>query len=434
MSLHLQSAVSISRRGLVRRRDFLRVVTAGAAAGGLVSWQDVMAENAPLLRKQGMACILLWMQGGPSQFDTFSPKPGHANGGETKAIATSAKGVEISENLPRTAQVMDKVALIRSMNSKEGAHPRASFLMHTGYLPTASVKYPTLGSLVAHEIGDHEFDLPSFVRIGGRGPGQTDTAGLLGVDFDPFAMQSQEVGRLPQNTTLTTTDPRYLRRLGLLKDLEADYAASGGKAEVADHQKVYAKAASMVRSPKMSGFDLSKEPQKMHELYGSSSFGKSCLLARRLVETGVTFVEVGLGNWDTHQDNADRTKDLCGQLDQPYAALLSDLAERGMLEKTLVVWTGEFGRTPRINPRAGRDHYPRAFNMTLAGGGVKGGQVIGQTDAGGESVTDRPVGISDLFQTICHSLHIDAQKENMSSIGRPIKIVDGGEVVKEVFG
>jgi Protein of unknown function (DUF1501) len=433
MTIHLQSNISISRHGLVRRRDFLKVVTAGAAAGGLVSWQDVMAENAPLLRQQGMACILLWMQGGPSQFDTFSPKPGHANGGETKAIATSASGVEISENLPKTANVMDKVALIRSINSKEGAHPRASFLMHTGYLPTASVKYPTLGSIVAHEIGDHEFDLPSFVRIGGRGHGQNDTAGLLGVDFDPFLMQPQDVGRMPQNTTLTTTDPRYLRRLGLLKDLEADYAASGGKQEVADHQKVYAKAAKMVRSPKMSGFDLAKEPQKMQDLYGNTPFGKSCLLARRLVETGVTFVEVALGNWDTHQDNAEKTKELCGQLDQPYAALLTDLAERGMLDKTLVVWTGEFGRTPKINPRAGRDHYPRAFNMTLAGGGVKGGQVIGQTDSGGESVTDRPVGISDLFQTICHSLKIDAQKENMSSIGRPIKIVDGGEVVKEVF-
>jgi hypothetical protein len=431
MSLHLQSDIAISRRGLVRRRDFLKLVTAGAAAGGLVSWQDVMAENAPLLRKEGMACILLWMQGGPSQFETFSPKPGHANGGETKAIATSASGVEISENLPLTAKVMDKVALVRSMNSKEGAHPRASFLMHTGYLPTASVKYPTLGSIVAHEIGDHQFDLPSFVRIGGR---FNDNAGLLGVDFDPFLMQPQDVGRLPQNTTLTTSDPRYLRRLGLLKNLEADYAASGGKQEVADHQKVYAKAASMVRSPKMSGFDLAKEPQMMQDLYGNAPFGKSCLLARRLVETGVTFVEVSLGNWDTHQDNAERTKGLCGQLDQPYAALLTDLAERGMLDKTLVVWTGEFGRTPRINPRAGRDHYPRAFNVALAGGGVKGGKVIGQTDSGGESVKDRPVGISDLFQTICHSLRIDAQKENMSSIGRPIKIVDGGEVVKEVFG
>ncbi len=433
MTIHLQSDISISRRGLVRRRDFLKVVTAGAAAGGFLSFQDVMAESAPLLRKEGMACILLWMQGGPSQFDTFSPKPGHANGGELKAIGTNVSGIEISENLPNTAKVMDKMAVVRSMNSKEGAHPRASFLMHTGYLPTASVKYPTLGSIVAHELGDREFDLPSFVRIGGRGPGQTDSAGLLGIDFDAFQMQQQDVGRLPQNTALTTSDPRYLRRLGLLSSLEADYSNSGGKNEVADHQKVYAQAAKMVRSPQMSGFDLSKEPQKMQALYGNTPFGKSCLLARRLVETGVTFVEVGLGNWDTHQDNGDRTKDLCGQLDQPYAALLTDLAQRGMLDKTLVVWTGEFGRTPRINPRAGRDHYPRAFNMTLAGGGVKGGQVIGKTDAGGDTVTDRPVGISDLFQTICHSLHIDPKKENMSSIGRPIKIVDGGEVVKEVF-
>jgi uncharacterized protein (DUF1501 family) len=184
----------------------------------------------------------------------------------------------------------------------------------------------------------------------------------------------------------------------------------------------------------MATFDLAKEPQKAQEAYGSGQFGQGCLLARRLIESGVTFVEVNLGNWDTHLDNFARSKALCGQLDQPLAALLADLKQRGMLDSTLVVWTGEFGRTPRVNPRGGRDHYPRAFNAALAGGGVKGGQVIGQLDAGGESVKDRPVGVADLFRTICHGLTIDAAKENMSSIGRPIKIVDGGEVVREVFG
>ncbi len=432
MALVHNSEVRVSRRGLVQRRDFLKCISAGAAAAsGALCWQDVMAESAPELRKQGMACILLWMQGGPSQFETFSPKPGHANGGETKAIKTNVTGVEISENLPKMAKVMDQVCLIRSMNSKEGAHPRATFLMHTGYLPTASVKYPTLGSIVAHENGDPAFDLPNFVRIGaGR---FTDSAGLLGVDYDPFLMQAQDVGRMPQNTTLATGPDRYSRRLKLLGNLESDYAAHGGKQEVADHQKVYAKASKMVTSPKMSAFDLAKEPQKAHDLYGSSQFGKGCLLARRLVETGVTFVEVSAGNWDTHLDNFAKSKELCGDIDQPYAALLTDLAQRGMLDKTLVIWAGEFGRTPKINPRGGRDHFPRAFNICLAGGGVHGGQVIGKTDAGGEAVTDRPIGVTDLLQTVCHSLKINASKENMSSIGRPIKIVDGGEVVKEVF-
>jgi uncharacterized protein (DUF1501 family) len=274
--------------------------------------------------------------------------------------------------------------------------------------------------------------LPSFVRIGGRFGGGSDNAGLLGIDWDAFVLGA--AGRPPENTALTTSQDRYRRRLNLVTELEQHYAASGGKQEVADHQKVYAQAAKMVTSPKMEAFDLSKEPASARESYGTSPFASGCLLARRLVETGVTFVEVNLGNWDTHQDNAERTKTLCGQLDTPFAALVKDLADRDMLDKTLVIWLGEFGRTPRINPRAGRDHYPRAFDAVLAGGGVKGGQIIGRTDESGASVADRPVTVNDLFRTICHSLAINADKENMSSIGRPIKIVDGGAVVEEVFG
>jgi hypothetical protein len=427
--LHLQSDVSI-RRGQVRRRDFLKVLPAAALAAGALSWQDAMIASAADLRRQGKACILLWMQGGPSQFETFSPLPGHANGGETKAIDSATSGIQISENLPEVAKAMNDLCLIRSMTSKEGSHPRASYLMHTGYLPTATVKYPTLGSIVAKEIGDHATELPSFVRIGNARFG--DSAGLLGVDFDPFIVQA--AGRPPENTALPTTQPRYERRLSLLSRLEAEFANQGGKQVVGDHQKVYAQAAKMITSPQMAAFDLEKEPQKMRDAYGSGPFGQGCLLARRLIESGVTFVEVNLGNWDTHDNNFERSKTLCGQLDQPLAALLADLKQRGMLDSTLVVWTGEFGRTPRINPRGGRDHYPRAFNAALAGCGVKGGQVIGQLDAGGESVKDRPVSVADLFRTICHGLAIDAAKENMSSIGRPIKIVDGGEVVREVFG
>jgi hypothetical protein len=429
-SIHLQSNVRIGRGGTIQRRDFIRAISLAGATAGAVSWTDLVTAQATELRKQGMACILLWMQGGPSQFETFSPKPGHANGGETKSIQTAVSGIEISENLPETAKMMGDIALIRSMNSREGAHPRATYLMHTGYLPTASVKYPTLGANVAHEIGDRTSDLPSFVRIGQSRFG--DGAGLLGVDYDPFVLQA--AGPMPQNTQLTTGQSRYERRLNLLGKIEDQYASSGGKQEVEDHRKVYAQAAKMIPSPQMKVFDISKEPPAVRAAYGNSPFGSGCMLARRLVESGVTFVEVSLGNWDTHDDNFNRSRTLCGQVDRPYAALLADLKQRGMLDKTLVVWMGEFGRTPRINPRTGRDHYPRAFNVALAGGGVKGGQIIGKTDAGGETVADRPVGVSDLLRTICHSLGIDGSKENMSSIGRPIKIVDGGEVVSEVFG
>ena len=220
-----------------------------------------MTAQAAALRQQGMACILLWMQGGPSQFETFSPKPEHANGGETKAIKTNVAGIEISENLPKTAQAMEDVCLIRSMNSREGAHPRATYLMHTGYLPTASVKYPTLGSIVAHERGKPDSELPGFVRIGQSRFG--DSAGLLGVGYDPFVLQA--AGPMPQNTQLPTEQARYSRRLNLLSKLEDDYANSDGRQEVEDHRQVDAKAAKMITSPQMSVFDLSKEPQKVRD-------------------------------------------------------------------------------------------------------------------------------------------------------------------------
>ena len=410
------------------RRDFLRTIPAAAFAGS--AWGNLVSSHAAEAKRQGMACILLWMQGGPSQFETFSPKPGHENGGETKAIKTSVNGIEIAEHLPEVAKVMDDLCLIRSLTGKEGSHPRATYQMHTGYLPTATVKFPTLGSIVAKEIGGHDSELPNFVRIGQGRLG--DGAGLLGVSYDPFLMS--QAGRLPDNTALPTSKDRFQRRLSFLSKLEADAAAHGGEKEIDDHRKLYEQTSKMVLSPQMTGFDLDKEPKKVRDAYGSSSFGQGCLLARRLIETGVTFVEVTHGNWDTHLDNFAKCKELCGQMDQPIAALVKDLKDRGMYERTLIIWAGEFGRTPKINPRGGRDHYPRAYNVLLGGGGVKGGQVIGKTDKGGEAVTDRPVTIPDLFQTICHSLKINAAKENMSGIGRPIKIVDGGEVVPEVFG
>ncbi|MCH2123193.1 MAG: DUF1501 domain-containing protein [Pirellulaceae bacterium] len=428
-SLHRQSNVTVNRQGRVVRRDFLRAIPLAGLAAGTLNWSDAMTVGAEDLRQQGTACILLWMQGGPSQFETFSPKPNHENGGETRAIPTSVSGIHIAENLPEIATKMDDLCLIRSMNSREGSHPRASYLMHTGYLPTASVKYPSIGSHVAHQIGDVDAELPSFVRIG-RARGGSN-GGFLGVGYDPFVMA--QAGRMPENTTLTTTEDRHERRVHLMDRLETSYRTKEGQAEVREHHELYQKASRLVLSPNMNSFDINQEPIEVREMYGQTSFGQGCLLARRLVETGVTFVEVALGNWDTHQDNFERSAQLCEQLDRGYAGLIQDLKDRGMLDKTLVVWMGEFGRTPRINPRGGRDHFPRAFNVALAGGGVRGGQVIGETDAAGESVTARNVQVTDLFRTIFHGLNIDPDHENMSGIGRPIKIVDGGETVQEVF-
>jgi hypothetical protein len=416
---------------VVHRRDFLRLAAASSAAAGVVSWTDTICLSADDLRKRGMACVLLWMGGGPSQFETFSPKPGHENGGETKAIATSVPGIQIAEGLPNVARVMDKLAIIRSMTSKEGSHPRASFLLHHGYLPMGGVKFPTLGSNVAHQIGDPAFDLPNFVRIGGR-RADLGSAGFLGVDYDPLVLQNPE--RRPENTQPATRDARFARRLDLLERIEADFSAVEGADIVADHRKLIRKSSEMITSPQMTAFDLEQESDKMRDAYGRTRVGAACLLARRLVEAGVTFVEVNVEGWDTHEDNFNRTAERNTLIDQPMAQLVTDLDERGMLERTLLIWMGEFGRTPRINPRAGRDHYPRAFNVALAGGGVRGGQVVGETDAGGVEVTSRPVTVSDLFRTIYTALGIDADHENMSRIGRPIKLVDGGEVVRELLG
>jgi len=431
MSLQLHRCVKVQTAagGIVSRRDFLRGISTAALATGTLTWTDLITLKADELRKQGRACILLYMQGGPSQFETFSPLIGHPNGGETKSIKTNVNGIEIAENLPNLAKVADKYAIVRSMTSKEGSHPRASYLLHTGYLPTASVKHPAIGALAAHEIAMPGSELPSYVRVGGRGG--FATGGFLGVKYDPFDIANPT--QPPNNTRPATEVARYQRRLGLLDKLQSDFARENPQT-AADHKQLYDRAAQMILSKDMTTFDLTKETDKTREAYGSSNFASGCLLARRLVEAGVPFIEVVSNGWDTHDDVFARVKTLCAGIDQPMAALLNDLSERGLLDSTLVVWMGEFGRTPNVNPRGGRDHYPRAFNVVLGGGGVRGGQVIGATDKSGSSVDKRPVTVADFFQTICHSLKIDAAKENMSGIGRPIKIVDGGEPVRELFG
>lgn len=433
MKQDLLHHTSLAVRGghVVGRRDFLKQVTAAGLAAGACDWATGISASAAELRSQGMSCILLWMQGGPSQFETFSPKPDHSNGGETTAIGTSVPGIHIAENLPHCAKVMDQLAIVRSMTSKEGNHQRATYLLHHGYLPMGGVKFPTLGSNVAHQIGSTATDLPSYVRIGNRLP-NSGGGGFLGVQYDPLVLQNAT--RPPQNTTPMTSERRYRRRLQLLSTLQTGFAKEAGAQIVADQLQLVDQASQMILSPSMGAFDLETEPESLRDLYGAGDFASGCMLARRLVERGVTFVEVVSRGWDTHQDTFERTRNLTGQIDQPLAGLVTDLKQRGMLEKTLVVWMGEFGRTPRVNARSGRDHYPKAFNAVLAGGGVRGGQVIGATDAGGAEVTDRPVTVNDLFRTIYHSLAIDADHENMSRIGRPIKLVDGGEVVGELFG
>jgi uncharacterized protein (DUF1501 family) len=371
------------------------------------------------------------MRGGPSQFETFDPKPGSKNGGPTKAIDTAASGIRIAESWEKVAKVMGEVALIRSVTNREGEHQRAAFQLHTGYAPGGGVKYPSMGAVVASEIGPREFELPHFVSIGNRST--TIGSGFLGMKFAPFIVGNPS--QMPANAILPRNidQRRFERRVGLLGDLEEEFANVGGKSLVESHQSVYQSAARMVKSPRLKTFDVSQEPDAMRDRYGRTPFGQGCLLARRLVEQGVTFVEVESNGWDTHQDNFNRSSKLAGVVDPGFAALISDLQDRGTLARTLVIWMGEFGRTPKINPSTGRDHFPRAFSVALAGAGIKGGRAIGATNEDGTDVKERPVTVPDLFCTFYHALKIDPRKENMTPVGRPVHIMDKGQPVNELF-
>ncbi len=411
----------------VSRRGFLRRASAVAAAGGMLSFRDRLGLQAAELRKQGRALILLWMSGGPSQFETFDPKPGTENGGPTQAIETAVSGIRIAQGWEQTAKVMDDVALIRSMTNKEGNHQRATYQLHTGYIPSGSVKHPSLAANIAKELANRGSELPAVVSVG-----LTQGAGFLGVDYEPFVVR--DAGRLPDNLTAGVPAERYRRRLGLLSRLDDEFASRGGAQPVTNHRGIYEKASRMVLSPSTKAFDISGEPESLKRQYGDTAFGRGCLLARRLVEAGVTCIEVRSNGWDTHQDNFAATSRLAGEVDPAMAALITDLKQRGLLDTTVVLWIGEFGRTPRITPRTGRDHYPRVFSAALAGGGVRGGQVIGASTADGTEIADRPVAVNDLFTSVCAALHVDPTQENISPLGRPMKIVEGGEVVKELFG
>ncbi|MCH2367522.1 MAG: DUF1501 domain-containing protein [Planctomycetes bacterium] len=416
------------------RRGFLRGVSAagiGAAGIGSLGLRELVALRAEDLQKKGMSVIVLWMQGGPSQFETFDPKPGHDSGGPTEAIKTSVEGIHVAQHWPLVAEQMKDIALIRSMTNREGNHQRATYQLHTGYAPTGSVKHPSFGSLVSKEIGDADNELPQFVAIGSSRGLSGISAGFLGVGYDPFSVSSPE--RPPDNTKLAVEPGRLGRAIGLLNELEGEFSRAGAADRVREHRALYAKAKRLATSKSLEAFNISRESEKTRELYGDDSFGKGCLLARRLVEAGVTYIEGRSNGWDTHNDNFERIKTLAGGVDRGYAALIADLRDRGMLDRTMVLWMGEFGRTPRVNGRTGRDHYPRVFNLAISGGGVKGGQVIGSSTEDGSRVKDRPVKVEDLFSSVCYALDVDTDKEHNSPLGRPLKIVDGGETVTELF-
>lgn len=416
--------VGITKHGAVGRRGFLRFL--GASVPGL-SLFDQLTLHANELRRQGKSCILLWMAGGPSQFESLDPKPGAETQGPTRAIATATPGISISEHWTNLARVTQDLTIIRSMTSREGNHGRATYLLHTSYPPSGGIVHPGMGSIVAKELGRADFDLPNFVSIQGMSVGPS----FLGVQYAPFVVL--DPNRSPDNLTTPVPDQRLNRRLGLMRELEQSFADEGAAAQVRDHQTLYGQTARFVLSPRVRSFDLDREPQRLRDQYGRSSFGQGCLMARRLVEEGVPFIEVQSSGWDTHGNELPSLRRLIPPVDQGTAALIADLRARGLLERTLVIWMGEFGRTPRINVNAGRDHFPQAFNLALAGCGVRGGQVIGATNRLGTEVAERPISVQDLFVTIYHALGINFRREYQSNVGRPLPIVEHGTVVREVF-
>ncbi len=432
-----------NEKGFAGRRDFLKRLSLGAAAVGAaqISWRDVMIAQAEELRKQGRSMILLWMDGGPSQFESFNPKPGSKNQGPAKAISTKLPGIAFAEFWPKVAEVADKISFIRSMKSGEADHFRAIKLVRTGYPINPTIAYPTWGSVVAMDRFDAAFELPAFVRIGKPRIKTRDVnSGVLGAKYEAFSIN--EPGTLPKDVVPRFEHDVLDRRLELADALDAEFAKTGKRAArvVQDKKDVYDRTSRFITSPKLKVFSLDNESDTLRDAYGRTTFGQGCLLARRLVESGVSFVEVfshGSQNdagWDTHGDGFRDTPNLCAEADPGFATLVTDLEQRGMLENTLVVWMGEFGRTPKIKKDGGRDHYATGWLTALAGGGVKPGQVLGATDADGVDVTDRPVSVQDLYVSFCHVLGLNPEEEYFTPENQPLKIVkEGGKLIEELF-
>lgn len=427
------------------RRDWLKAAGLGLIGASQSGWLPRLAAQTAGVRPK-RHCILLWMNGGPSQLDTFDLKPEHANGGEFKPIATSASGLSISEHLPKLAKQGERLAVVRSMSTKEGDHGRATYLMRTGYGPGGPLEYPTLGSLIAKELEDASAELPSFVSIS---PYQIFNPAAYGPGFLGPRYAPATVGAVTSPTTQQAGDgyphlgldnlqlpggvdmEQVARRLRLWDTVEKGFVGTRTGGSAVAHRLVYERALRLMRSEARSAFDLDQEPATVREAYGRGRFGQGCLLARRLVERGVPFVEVSLGGfdeqtlgWDTHLKNFSTVKNLSGELDAGWSQLMTELSERGLLESTTILWMGEFGRTPRINPQGGRDHYSAAWSCALAGGGIRGGQAYGRTSDDGMTVVDQPVTPAALLATLCAAVGIDPAHQNTNDLGRPIKIAD----------
>ncbi len=406
------------------RRRFLGAVGGMGAASFLGLFDPRLLFGATGPRATAQHVILLWMAGGQSHLDTWDPKPGTDTGGPFQAIDTAAPGIQICQHFPRIAASFNDLSVIRSLTSREGNHERASYLMHTGYMPLGSFQHASLGSVVSRLLGRANAELPAYVTVGG----QTLPAGHLGPEFAAYHIGDPEQATQNLQYHNDVDAARFRRRQLLLKTFDRKFRNEHRRNELlrayAEH---YESAFRMMRSRSASAFDVDREKPETRERYGATNFGQGCLLARRLVEVGVRFIEVTLGGWDTHEENFATVQEKAPELDQAVEGLLADLRKRELLHKTVVLLCSEFGRTPQVNPKSGRDHWPRVWSALVAGGGLIGGRAIGASTDGGEEVARDPVRIGDLHATLCKALDIDPTRMLYAPDGRPIRVVQDAD-------
>ncbi|MBI3823629.1 MAG: DUF1501 domain-containing protein [Planctomycetes bacterium] len=452
------------------RRHFLKHVAAySALALPGIEFARTIHANAQQLRQANKSVIILWMGGGPASIDIWDLKPGAATGGPFTEIQTTAPGVRISQHMPKVAQQMRHLSIVRSLQTSEGDHNRGRQLMHTSYTPNPAIAFPSIGAVAAHEVPKlanyRDISLPNYISVGGA----ADGPGFLGMNYAPFTVQNPgtppENIRAPQSLGQgTDLEDRVRRRQRLFYELEDQFmygrvphvganmaytsqserdAKLRERAKFADaskaHRDIYYKGFSLVASKEGKVFDLKDEKKTTLDAYGNNNFGRSAIMARRLVEAGVSAVEINLGGWDTHNQTFDaHSTRLQPTLDNAMGTLVSELAERRMLESTVIVWMGEFGRTPRINQNNGRDHWARSWSVVVGGGLIRGGQAYGATTADGMDVARDKVNIGDVFATIYRGLGIVAPDNLIpqvrDAIGRPFAIAGlGGRPINALF-
>ena len=412
------------------RRHFMRHMAAGAATVPALQFLTHLEANAQEVRRNGKAVILVWLGGGAPTIDMWDLKPGTNTGGEFSPIATKGD-LQISEHLPKTALVMDELSVVRSMSTIEADHTRGDYFMHTGYRPEATATHPDFGSVVSYELGGARTDLeiPAFISIGGGGGGP----GYLGMAHAPFVVNSN--GQIQNANNRWVTPQRLQNRLAMLNVLESNFIRSGRGDAPQAHADVYDKAVKLMTSSQMDAFKVEQEDSATRDAYGTTQLGRSLLMARRLVERNVPFVEVSYGGWDLHNDVFNSlSTDKLPTLDNGLAAVTSDLKQRGMLQDTVIVCMGEFGRTPRINQNVGRDHWARSWSVLVGGGGLTGGIAVGKTSADGMMVEGPSHLPGDLWATVAQAIGIPLNTVHTSKTGRPMKLANGGRPIAELIG